>query len=327
MPILKVDRCSGRSSCSLWITGTFDVPVHRDMEIGVSFMSMDTVLSWLLMAARTDTCVSILKCSTTRWWFNADRSMQTDAVMSVFFGTFGCRTREMFRSEPSLWLPWTAGHPRPFGDPGGCSWCGTWCCDGWVEVNVGSLDPPLPQLCWWPNRTWGAKPASQAPTCVMSTSACCWSLGCSRRLATVVPIGTSMASLDGLCMKGLRVLCDGPLNGGLTFGVFLVTLDVVASLVIFWKVTEDPDILSACLMLCSRCCSTFGSGPTTCDPSNGAVCTTLRTCRWNPKFFSRASLLSSCRLVTWSSHPWGLVHLFIVFKPLCYPGCRCHRVQ
>ena len=25
-----------------------------------------------------------------------------------------------------------------------------------------------------------------------------------------------MASLDGLCTKGLRVLCDGPLNGGLT---------------------------------------------------------------------------------------------------------------
>ena len=81
----------------------------------------------------------------------------------------------------------------------------------------------------------------------------------------------------------------------LTFGVFLVTWDVVATLVIFWKVTEDPDILSACLMLCSHCCSTFGSGPTTCDPSNGAVCTTLRTCGWKPKFFSRASLLSSCR--------------------------------
>ena len=113
----------------------------------------------------------------------------------------------------------------------------------------------------------------------------------------------------------------------LTFGVFLVTWDVVSSLVVFWKVTEDPDILSACLMLCSRCCSTFGSGPTTCDPSNGPVCTTLRTCGWKLKFFSRASLLSSCRLVTWSSHPWGLVHLFIVFKPLCYPGCRRHRVQ
>ena len=66
--------------------------------------------------------------------------------------TAGCRTREMFRSEPSLWLPWTAGHPRPAGDPGGCSWCGTRCCDGWVEVDVGSLDTSLPWLCWWPDR-------------------------------------------------------------------------------------------------------------------------------------------------------------------------------
>ena len=115
------------------------------MEIGVSFMCMDMVHSWLLMAARTDTYVSILKCSATRWRFNADRSMMGHRY-PVFFGTFGWRTREMFRSESSLWLPWTAGHPRPFGDPGSCSWCGTRCCDEWVEVNVGSLDPPLPQL-------------------------------------------------------------------------------------------------------------------------------------------------------------------------------------
>ena len=81
----------------------------------------------------------------------------------------------------------------------------------------------------------------------------------------------------------------------LTFGIFLVTWDVVASLVDFWNV-KDPDILSACLMLHTRCCSTLGSGPTTCDPSNGAVRTTLRACGWNPKFFSRASLLSICRL-------------------------------
>ena len=64
-------------------------------------------------------------------------------------GTAGCRTREMFCSEPSLWLPWTAGHLRPAGDPGSCSWCGMRCCDGRVEVDVGSLDPPLPRLCWW----------------------------------------------------------------------------------------------------------------------------------------------------------------------------------
>ena len=82
----------------------------------------------------------------------------------------------------------------------------------------------------------------------------------------------------------------------LTFGIFLATWDVIASLVIFWKVTEDPDILSACLMLRTRCWSTLGFGPMTCDPSNGAVRTTLRTCGWKPKFFSKASLLSSCRL-------------------------------
>ena len=84
----------------------------------------------------------------------------------------------------------------------------------------------------------------------------------------------------------------------LTIEVSLLAWDEVASLVVFWNVTDNPVFLSACRMLLTRCCSLFGSEPSTCDPPNGAVCTMLRTWGWNPKFCSNASLRRNCRLDT-----------------------------
>ena len=162
-------------------------------------------------------------------------------------------------------------------------------------------------------RHWWAKLARWAPTCNPSTSACCWSLGCSRGLWSVGYVGTVPASPAGSCMKGLRVLSDSSLVDGwledpkrsntdilvswvLPVVVSLLAWDDAESLVIFWKVTDDPVILSARRKLLTRCCSTFGSGPNTCNPSNGAVHTMLRTWGWNPKFWSIASLRTYWRL-------------------------------
>ena len=52
----------------------------------------------------------------------------------------------------------------------------------------------------------------------------------------------------------------------------------------------------ACLMVRTRFWRTFGSGPSTWEPSNGAVLTVDRTWGWNPKFFSKASRRSNWRL-------------------------------
>ena len=91
----------------------------------------------------------------------------------------------MLHSGPSLWLPWTAGHPRPAGDPGSYSWCGKQCCDGSVEVAVGNWDPPLPRLCWWPSRspagvaTGGQSMPGEPPpvSCQRQPAAGAWAAG------------------------------------------------------------------------------------------------------------------------------------------------------
>ena len=273
---------------------------------------MGTVHSWLLMAARIDAWVSILKCGTTRCWFSVDKSIMGRGS-PVFFG----RTQEMPRSGLSLWFPWTAGYPRPAGDPDGCSWCGTRCCDGWVEVVVGNWDPPPPRQCWWPSRS----PASFATSLPgkpphvprqRRPAAGAWPAPGVLRwwdtLGRFRPPLPALARKD--CVSWVIVLCmvDGWLEAPrqsntdvlfccvLTVDVFLLAWGDVASLVDFWNVTNDPVILSACRMLHTRCCRTFGSGPRTYDPSNGVICTILRTWVWNPKFCSNASLRSNCRL-------------------------------
>ena len=89
-------------------------------------------------------------------------------------------------------------------------------------------------------------------------------------------------------------------------GVFFAGLSWNWILHRFWNVTEEPAILSACLMLLTRCCNTLGSGHNTWDPSKGAVRMMLRTCGWNPKFWSRASLRSNCRFEA-ATKPEGMV--------------------
>ena len=154
LPIRMVDRWTGRSSCSLRIAGTFWWPCasgHGDRHLLCLWIQSIFDSWWLLKWTPVFPFWSVAPpgddSMQTDWWRDAD------PLSSLAPGTAGCRTWEMLCSEPSLWLPWTAGHPRPAGDPGSCSWCGMRCYDGWVEVHVGNLDPPLSRLCWWPNRT------------------------------------------------------------------------------------------------------------------------------------------------------------------------------
>ena len=56
----------------------------------------------------------------------------------------------------------------------------------------------------------------------------------------------------------------------------------------FWaKVTDEPAIRSACLMVHTRLWRTFGSRPTTWFSSNGAVRTEEKTWGWKPKFATK----------------------------------------
>ena len=130
-----------------------------------SLISMETVHSWLLIVARVDAWVSILKCGTIRCWFRVERSI-TGCRSPVFFGTrknVGCRTQGMTLCEPSLWLPWTSGHRWPAGDPDVCFWSEMRCAGRWAEVNAGTASPPPPRQCWRPDRS----PISSA-TCQQS---------------------------------------------------------------------------------------------------------------------------------------------------------------
>ena len=149
-------------------------------------------------------------------------------------------------------------------------------------------------------RHWWAKPARRAPTCILSTPACCWSLGCSRGLAMVGHIGTAPASPAGIGMKGLCVLSDSPLYGRWLTSRPQTIKHWRSGLLCLDRRRFLSDLgwgcFFACRMLRTRCCSTFGSEPRTCDPSNRAVHTLLRTCGWNTKFCSKASLHSNCRL-------------------------------
>ena len=76
------------------------------------------------------------------------------------------------------------------------------------------------------------------------------------------------------------------------------------------NVTDDPAILSPCLMVLKVFCRTLGSGPRTCEPSNGAVLTVDKTWGWNPKFFNNTSRRSNWRLeakVCWVGTCWVLI--------------------
>ena len=164
--------------------------------------------------------VSILKwgtpCAGSAW---TNRWLDVDLLSSSAPGTARCRSPERTRWELVLWLPWTAGHPPPPGDPGGCSWCGTWCTDGWAEVDEELrahpiLDTTVLVARQVPSklRHCGAKSARRAPTCNPSAVASWGSRSSYPRLPVLRWNGTLAVSLAGSDTKGL-VLGDCFLNG------------------------------------------------------------------------------------------------------------------
>ena len=106
------------------------------------------------------------------------------------------------------------------------------------------------------------------------------------------------------CVTVLWVAEVGDPRRSKTEGLEAVFMDDVTFMQVvgsrcFWpKVTDKQAIRSACLMAHTRFWRTFGSGPTTWSPSNGAVRTEERTWAWKPKFFRRASQRSNYRFDT-----------------------------
>ena len=284
---------------------------------------METVHSWLLMAALTDPWVSILKWGTTMCQFSVNKwtvwtSLYEGLLSFSEPGTAGCRTREKSHCWPSLWLPWPAGHPLPAGDPCSCSWPGSWCTDGWAEVVEEKLCPPCPRQCWWLDRspadfsTVGQSlpgepppvpsqpcPAEEAAAAVLAFLRC---PGKGRLRATLPAPARKDWSWDTVLW---RVVVDGePKRSNtevLACWFFLVeevffVLVWLLSLGFWMNITDEPAILSACRMVRTQFWRTLGSGPRTWGPSKGTVLTVLRTRGWKPKFLSRTSRRNSCRL-------------------------------
>ena len=252
-------------------------------------------------------------CAGSVW---TSRWLVEDLLSSSAPGTASCRTREMPRWWLSLWLPWTAGHPRPAGDPGGCSWHGNWCTDGWAEVDVENICPPLdsvggrtgPQqtspLCGKVCQV--SPPPTWPPSTLASWGSCSSCLG----LPTLSWEGSVTSSPAGTCTKGL-ILGNSPLNSRSprrtqavehrSFGMLL--LHGWCSLLragLCWLIgflderhrrsrhmVSLPDGLDPLLQ---------DIGPRTWDSSKGAVLTVLRTCGWKPKFLSKASRRNSWML-------------------------------
>ena len=217
-------------------------------------------------------------------------------------------TKVSSRWRPARWLPSSASHRLLAEGPDGCSWSGNWCFDGWAEAVAGKQCPPRPRRCRLP----GSYPADSASTgqnlpgepppgtrqrCLVEEEALPdfllpWN---GRGLALPAP-----ARKGDSCVTVLWGVEVGNPRRSKTEGLGAVFLDEVtfalAGSRFFWsKVTDEPAILSACLMARTRFWRTFGSGPTTWLPSNGAVRTEERTWVWNLKFFRRASRRSNCR--------------------------------
>ena len=190
-----------------------------------------------------------------------------------------------------------------------CHWWVSWgrC---WNAMPTPSSTMPVARQLHSRLRQCGAKSTRRAPTWDPSMLSGC---GRRRNLARLLAcVGVSMAgSPAGASSKG-RLLSHSSLSRGGSrrppvikdwsprsrlpgWRHFRTGLDLTWRC--FWvKVTDEPAILSACLMVRTRFWRTLGSGLSTWEPSNGAVLTVDRTWGWNPKFFSKASRRSNWRL-------------------------------
>ena len=236
----------------------------------------------------------------------------TKVLSSSAPGTAGCRTREMSCCWLSLWPPWTAGHPRPAGDPGNCSRRGNWYTGGWAEVIVERNAHPFLDSV---GGLTGAQQISPlwGKVCQASPHLHPINAGRLRKLqqlpwpSYVVLEGSVPGCPAGTCTKGL-ILGNGPLNSRsrrrtqtlkhwspgllvlLGWGSLLCA--GLGCLLGFL----DATMRSACRMVRTLCCRTLGSGPRMWDPSKGAVLTALWTCGWKLKFLSKVSCHNSWRL-------------------------------
>ena len=310
-PVQTEDKWTGTHSCwprnaDTW--GQPDESAHEDRHRVYLSIPSSPDFWWLIGRTLASPSWSVeLPCGGWEW---TGRSQVADLLSSWQPGTTDCRILGTLRWWLSLWLPSSARHRRLAEDPVCCSWSGNWCFDGWAEVVAGMQCPPHPRWCRWPDSCPtdtasagqslpGEPPPGTRQRCLVEVDEvlpdfCRSWKGRGRALPAPARKGGSSVTV-------LWVVDGGEPSLSKTEGlgaVFLddVTLELVLSSRCFSaKVTDEPTILSACLMAWTRFWRTFGSGPSTWSPSNGAVCTEERTWGCKLKFFRRASRPSNCR--------------------------------
>ena len=279
-PVKMEDKWTGTPSCWPRNADTCEQPdasAHEDMHR--VYLSIPSTPDFWWLNGRTLASPSwsvALPCGGWEW---TGRLQVADLLSSWAPGTTDCRILGTSRWWLALWLPSSARHRRLAEDPVGCSWSGNWCFDGWAEVVAGMQCPPRPRRCWWP----GSCPADSASA--------------GQSLPGEPPPGIRQRCLDevdkevlpdffrswkgrgralpaparkgGSYVKVLRVMDGGEPSRSKTEGLEAVFLDdftfvLVLGSFCFWaKVTDEPAIVSACLMARTRFWRTFGSGPTT----------------------------------------------------------------
>ena len=158
-------------------------------------MSIDTAHSWLLMADRTDPCVSILKCGTTMWRLRVDRSI-TGRRSPAFLGTRNNRLKKprdltlvprsmapfISKASTACWRSCRLFLVRKL-----MLWWVSWgrC---WNAMPIPSSTMPVARQLPSRLRQCGAKSARRAPTWDPSMF-----LGCGRRRR----LARLLASLEG----------------------------------------------------------------------------------------------------------------------------------
>ena len=176
---------------------------------------MDTVHSWLLMAARTEPCVSILlelPCGSWEW---KGRSSDEDLPSSWEPETVGCSTLGMSYWWPALWPTSIARHPRLAGGLAGCFWSGSWWMVGQLRSLAESKTHPIldnaggPAVAQQTPPLW-AKSTRRAPTWTPSMPPGWGSCRSLLSLAALIWVGLMVGSPASASTKWLR--CHGSLS-------------------------------------------------------------------------------------------------------------------